>query len=52
MPGRTQDLVMTANEPGIFEGQCTEFCGLSHGVMRMQVKALAAARLRGLGRHG
>ncbi len=43
VPGRTHDLVLTANEPGIFEGQCTEYCGLSHGVMRMQVKALPAA---------
>jgi cytochrome c oxidase subunit 2 len=42
VPGHTQDLVMTANKPGIYEGQCTEFCGLSHGVMRMQVKALSA----------
>jgi cytochrome c oxidase subunit 2 len=35
--------VFHANEPGVFEGQCTEFCGLSHGVMRMQVKALPQA---------
>lgn len=40
MPGRTHELVLTAKEPGLYEGQCTEFCGLSHGVMRMQVKAL------------
>lgn len=43
VPGRTHPLVLQAHEPGIFEGQCTEFCGLSHGVMRMQVKALPAA---------
>lgn len=43
VPGRTHDLVIEAAEPGIYEGQCTEFCGLSHGVMRMQVKALAPA---------
>jgi cytochrome c oxidase subunit II len=40
VPGRTHELVLTARNPGIYEGQCTEFCGLSHGVMRMQVKAL------------
>lgn len=40
IPGRTHELVINADEPGLFEGQCTEFCGLSHGVMRMQVKAL------------
>jgi cytochrome c oxidase subunit 2 len=43
VPGRTHPLVFHANEPGVFEGQCTEFCGLSHGVMRMQVKALPQA---------
>lgn len=40
VPGRTHERVLQANEPGLFQGQCTEFCGLSHGVMRMQVKAL------------
>ncbi len=43
VPGRTHELVMNADEVGIFEGQCTEYCGLSHGVMRMQVKALEQA---------
>ena len=43
VPGRTHELVFTAEEPGIYQGQCTEFCGLSHGVMRMQVKALKQA---------
>lgn len=43
VPGRTHQLVFNADTPGIFEGQCTEFCGLSHGVMRMQVKALPEA---------
>lgn len=42
VPGRTQGLVLQAYDPGIYEGQCTEFCGLSHGVMRMQVKVLTA----------
>ena len=40
VPGRTHERVMQASEVGLFEGQCTEYCGLSHGVMRMQVKAL------------
>ena len=43
VPGRTHERVLQSNEVGIFEGQCTEYCGLSHGVMRMQVKALAPA---------
>ena len=29
--------------PGIYAGQCTEFCGLSHANMRMEVVALDAA---------
>ncbi|MGI9578961.1 MAG: cytochrome c oxidase subunit II [Microthrixaceae bacterium] len=40
VPGRSQPLVLQAYEPGIYQGQCTEFCGLSHGVMRMQAKVL------------
>jgi len=43
VPGHTHSLVLEASKPGIFQGQCTEFCGLSHGVMRMQVKALSPA---------
>ncbi len=43
VPGRTHPLVLQSYEPGVFEGQCTEFCGLSHGVMRMQVKSLPEA---------
>ncbi len=43
VPGRTHERVMEASEPGLFQGQCTEYCGLSHGVMRMQVKALETA---------
>ena len=31
---------MQADEPGIYAGQCTEFCGLSHANMRMEVVAL------------
>jgi len=29
-----------ADEPGIFEGQCAEFCGLSHSNMRFRVEAM------------
>jgi cytochrome c oxidase subunit II len=46
VPGRTHELVLQAKKPGIFQGQCTEYCGLSHGVMRMQVKALSPADYR------
>ena len=38
-----------ADEPGIYRGQCTEFCGLSHANMRMLVRAAAARRVRRAG---
>ncbi len=40
VPGITSPLNMQADNPGIYRGQCTEFCGLSHGNMRMLVRAL------------
>ena len=46
VPGRVQTLRMEADQPGIYAGQCTEFCGLSHANMRMEVVALDAGGLR------
>jgi cytochrome c oxidase subunit 2 len=43
VPGRESPLQMQADEPGVFRGQCTEFCGLSHAYMRMRVVALSEA---------
>jgi cytochrome c oxidase subunit 2 len=40
VPGRRQPLTIEADEPGVYRGQCTEFCGLSHAFMRMRVVAL------------
>ncbi len=41
VPGRqSAPWKIQADEPGIYFGQCTEFCGLSHSRMRMQVVAL------------
>ena len=40
VPGRTHHLTLEADEPGTYVGQCTEFCGLSHAYMRMNVVAL------------
>ena len=34
VPGRVHTLRMQADEPGIYAGQCTEFCGLSHANMQ------------------
>lgn len=43
VPGRSHDWVIQAEEPGRFRGQCTEFCGLSHGYMKMVAVALPAS---------
>src|SRR5690606_3939554 len=40
VPGRTHTWRLEASQPGIFAGQCAEFCGLSHANMRMEVVAL------------
>ncbi len=43
VPGRIHPLRMEADHPGIFAGQCTEFCGLSHARMRMDAVGLSSA---------
>ena len=48
VPGRVHTVRIEADEPGIYAGQCTEFCGLSHANMRMEAVALVAGRLRDL----
>jgi cytochrome c oxidase subunit II len=40
VPGRVHPLKINADEPGTYVGQCTEFCGLSHGYMRQRVVAM------------
>lgn len=42
VPGRIHTLRLEADQPGIYAGQCTEFCGLSHANMRMEAVALSA----------
>jgi cytochrome c oxidase subunit 2 len=37
VPGRIHTVRLEADGPGIYAGQCTEFCGLSHANMRMEV---------------
>jgi len=43
VPGLYNPLKLQADEPGVFRGQCTEFCGLSHANMRMLVRAVSAS---------
>ncbi len=42
VPGRIHPLRMQADHPGIYAGQCTEFCGLSHARMRMDAVGLTS----------
>ena len=39
VPGRTNTVWIEADRPGTYEGQCAEFCGLSHAYMRFHVVA-------------
>jgi len=39
VPGRTNTLILEADEAGVYLGQCKEFCGLSHANMRLRVHA-------------
>jgi cytochrome c oxidase subunit II len=42
VPGRTNRILLQADHPGTYEGQCAEFCGLQHGRMIARVRALSA----------
>lgn len=41
IPNRANHVWMQADKPGYFWGQCAEYCGDSHAVMRFRVIALA-----------
>lgn len=43
VPNRTTHMWIQADEPGRFDGQCAEFCGLSHANMKLVVVAHDAA---------
>ncbi len=43
VPGRTNHLTLEADHPGVYTGQCAEFCGLSHAYMRFKVVAQTPA---------
>ena len=43
VPGRVAPWKIEAEKPGVYFGQCTEFCGLSHSRMRMQTVAMDPA---------
>ena len=39
IPGRRNRIVFDASKPGVYRGQCAEFCGLQHAHMSMKVFA-------------
>jgi cytochrome c oxidase subunit II len=43
VPGRTNELEFTVEQPGTYGGQCAEFCGLAHADMFFTVRAVPRA---------
>jgi cytochrome c oxidase subunit 2 len=43
LPGRIQHLLLSADRPGVYRGQCAEFCGEQHARMALHVVALEPA---------
>ncbi|MFL6635613.1 MAG: c-type cytochrome [Massilia sp.] len=46
IPGRVTGLTLRADRPGIYRGQCAEFCGAQHANMALHVVALAPEAFR------
>ncbi len=43
IPGRTNRLVIEADKPGRYRGQCAEYCGMQHALMAFDVIVLPPA---------
>jgi len=43
IPGQTNYSWFRADAPGVYDGQCTEFCGLNHALMLVKVEATTRA---------
>ena len=43
VPGRINGLTLQADKPGIYRGQCAEYCGEQHALMALHVVALPQA---------
>ena len=46
IPGRRNTVLLDARRPGVYRGQCAEFCGLQHANMAFLVVAEDPARFR------
>ena len=40
IPGMTNETWFNPKAPGVYKGQCAEFCGIQHAVMRAEVEAM------------
>ena len=47
IPGRTNRTWLRIDEPGVYLGQCAEFCGLEHANMRITVRAVPPDQFEG-----
>jgi cytochrome c oxidase subunit II len=41
IPGHTNSFQITISKPGIYHGQCAQFCGLAHGQMHFYIHAVS-----------
>jgi cytochrome c oxidase subunit 2 len=46
VPGHTNHTTMQATAPGTYHGQCAEFCGMEHALMRLEVVASPQAEFQ------
>lgn len=46
IPGRTTRIVVQAREPGVYRGQCAEYCGIQHSWMAFYVVAVPEEEYR------
>lgn len=46
IPGQQNTLLLDAERPGVYRGQCSEFCGLQHAHMAVDVVAESPAAFR------
>ncbi|MET0311218.1 MAG: c-type cytochrome, partial [Burkholderiaceae bacterium] len=47
VPGRLQHILFSASKPGVYRGQCAEYCGEQHAKMAMHVVALPEEEFAG-----
>ena len=51
IPGQTNETWIEADKPGIYRGQCTEYCGLEHARMALLVVAETPAKFQSWWEH-